>query len=149
MINYSELRVGNWIKEIDGGFDRVTLDFFHALDVNTFGVEDYDPILLTPEILEAAGFTYGPTEERGTDEDQKVWGIQISNSDYLEFETVHGIEGGTGNSTQWNEWRLVSGFSMRRTEFWNQPKYLHQLQNLYHALTGEELQIDLTEKVNV
>lgn len=149
LIKASDLRVGNYvlvdgkpflIKGVVGDYITDTLDCYFD-DESTKLSEAY-PIQLTPELLEKCGFEYGVTVERGVS-DKYAWHIQISNLDYLEYQIVHGIDAGTNQPTQWGEWRLVSNYSMYRLDFWNQPEYLHQLQNLFHSLTGEELTVNL------
>jgi hypothetical protein len=75
---------------------------------------NYQPIELTPEILEAAGFEldFGGTWYR------------------LKYFAVCFIDTGVA-------------IEIKNIMFGNAPKYLHQLQNLYFALCGEELEIQL------
>jgi hypothetical protein len=76
-----------------------------------------DPIPLTPEWLERRGFKDGWLEFNG--------GCQL---------TVH--KDGTAVVSGWDS--ATSGQSVEVP-----CEYLHQLQNLYFALTGEELKIEL------
>jgi len=73
------------------------------------------PIELTPEILEKAGFVF----KNGYGyKHQKLKAILTKVADSI-------------------------GFHVRTTDFTLEYQYLHQLQNLYFALTGEELDITL------
>lgn len=109
MIDVKELRLGNYV--LDGG---------HIVPVNVSVIEDlliyphiYDPVLLTSEILTNCNFTGGYMEFNG--------GCMLR-VDKDEEATIMGMDSATmGQSV-------------------SVPcKYLHQLQNLFFALTGKEL----------
>jgi len=136
-----ELRIGNWVM-----YDRPCR--IHALTANPpiitieFGlcvvyppfkntedysehysftsIEDIEPIPITPEILEKAGFR---KEHLG----QGKMHLCISEDYFLTFYD--------------NEVYLECNDSFISLHFG--CKSLHQLQNLYFALTGEELEINL------
>jgi hypothetical protein len=118
-----ELRIGNWfiekghVKQFDG-------DFYHLLGCT--------PIPLTTNWLEKFGFEKNKDKRwmRGksryaifyfeyyaTGEDNCMWRIEYHDTDY-----------GRNEYKDCNQWGDVI-------------KYVHQLQNLYFALTGEELTI--------
>jgi hypothetical protein len=120
----NELRIGNWFIEKDERkkFDG---DFYHLLGC--------DPIPLSQKWLEKFGFEKNKDnrwmkkkmpyaifyfEYYATGEDNCMWRIEYHDTDYgrNEYKDCH----------QWGE-RL---------------KYVHQLQNLYFALTGKELIIE-------
>jgi hypothetical protein len=116
----NELRIGNWYNEF-GISKKATAGFIqkfaHIESINKTAI-DVSPIPLTPEILEKAGFVKGLSSaiHRRQDYQMERFGIIcICNSENQFF--VNG--------------RLVV------------LKYVHQLQNLYFALTGEELNIEL------
>lgn len=140
MIKASELRVGNAVEVnlksndeaishtviIESLNDRGINLSSHAENVNADTVfsqivcqwlfEHISGIPLTPEILEKCGFNpFLHNFEKS---------IKISYSLHDNFAYV-------GNSTS------TSGTSVKNI------KHLHQLQNLYFALTGEELQVNL------
>ena len=119
----NELRIGNWfiekdeVKQFDG-------DFYHLLGCT--------PIPLTTNWLEKFGFEKNKDKRwmRGksryaifyfeyyaTGEDNCMWRIEYHDTDY-----------GRNEYKDCNQWGDVI-------------KYVHQLQNLYFALTGEELTI--------
>jgi hypothetical protein len=116
MMDAKELRIGNCI-------------FSHDVNMNVSiaagGIEDveknperYNPIPLTPEILEKCGF------ERQVDENSEdCFYIPISET-FLEI-------------------RITDKTSWIGEVYLPETKYVHQLQNLYFALTGEELEINL------
>jgi hypothetical protein len=136
MIRVNELRIGNLIIALGEDYDQGGNKFHDpdgddtvVVDIDTFkaierGSTHYHPILLTPEWLERFGFTEG----------------RIKYSYILEmlvkpYETAtQGVFPG--------EWQvlLIDSVPYRM----GKPiKYVHQLQNLYFALTGEDLQIKM------
>jgi hypothetical protein len=130
-----ELRIGNkvfpanndnvlTIEEIKWKSIRVN---YIRLDTNQPHVslipfEDANPIPLTPEILEKAGFVLNKDIYRWHNR-----GITICNN-----------EDDTGFY-----WDLSNNNGYKLLTEWKDISHLHQLQNLYFALTGEELQINL------
>lgn len=122
------MRIGNWLMtpgplgiepfKVSAGFIKM------VADSGSFGI--VQPIPLTPEILEKAGFV---VEGTGS----------VKKYTKLDFE-------GTGLVTDaedgvvsvwvqiWSSWEYIDHKARL---------YLHQLQNLYFALTGEELNIEL------
>ena len=128
MITPQELRIGNWVNhKIVEKWERVdSIDYDQLLKsngveqyyINRFQLEDYEPIPLSPEILEKCGFnkkTYGGA------------GLFYVNglvhiSEYLNYLNCDPY-GSVENSVS--------------------VQYLHQLQNLFYVLTGQELEIKL------
>lgn len=128
MIVANELRVGNWInipecaintkvKTIDTqrfAVERDNIDL--SPGENVFFYKSANPISLTPEILEKCGF------EANKYNDEFKYGLLLLDCEYTdkgEFNVV------------FNDCKLPLAL-----------KYLHQLQNLYYALTGEELKFN-------
>lgn len=110
----SELRIGNWIKD-GNDIEQVTIDHLNCLNS---GRCEFDAIPLTEEWLLKLGF-----ERHHADYANDI--IYIKNvPDNTEFE--------------WGVYpnKLGSGIQIQNR---NLLKYVHQLQNLYFALTGEEL----------
>jgi hypothetical protein len=123
----NELRVGNYIYY--GQSIRHITTIHDSPSRKCVGVDNMlteldiiQPISLTPEILEKAGF------EKCGKESMK---IGIKNNDYIEIDYVQNI----AVITDYKDGLLLAPYQ--------QPLYLHQLQNLYFALTGEELPIEL------
>lgn len=130
MIQPSELRLGNWVhhervwshRQPDYGSPS-EFDFqweerdWYAIGESTINFDDVSPIVITEEWLEKLGFEY-------------------------ERATVGGWE-------RWEKWTSKKGriklldkkFSWGIGEYSNYIQYVHQLQNLYFSLTGEELTI--------
>lgn len=115
MISETHFRPGNSI--LYKGKEMVLL----AGAFPTIKWQHAEGIPLTPELLWRCGFTH--------EGDMGIIGIQIGNQLWLECVN--------------EEWSLTPEVwpSGSILSFWNPPKYLHQLQNLFFDLTGEELQI--------
>ena len=121
MINANELRIGNLVEyKITDKFDerkewwevsKIDADDIHWLSKVDTNDDDFRAIPLTEEWLLKCGF------------------VENCYQDRFENKFIH------------VECNKIRG----KTELWieNIPhiKYIHQLQNLYFALTGEELQI--------
>ena len=129
MINPQELRLGNWVG-YDSRYFKIhsIADIFPTLNTTEFGigVVDYNNIYgipLTPTILEKCGGR-NPDNKKDT-----FGGILIKLSDLVEIRLTPFVSGGY----YWNNFNGCYKVIV---------KYLHQLQNLIHALTQEELQID-------
>ena len=86
-----------------------------------------EPIPLTPEVLEKCGFDFIPEWDYPDRSKGDAWILKP----YIVSETDNNIYG--------ISWLIGGIFSSCPTEV----KHLHQLQNLYFALTGEELNIQL------
>ena len=91
---------------------------FNDGDLETDGNDNIKPIVLTPEILEKCGFDYDASYE--------VPKVQKGN-----FILWDGFDGSFGAN--------FGGLTRLDVSV----QYLHQLQNLYFALTGEELEVKL------
>jgi hypothetical protein len=116
-----ELRIGNWVL-MDNEPTRVESISDNAINLFSDWEFYFKPIPLTPEILDKAGFRKINYYEGN------AFGLEISDSHEL-----------VCNERMF--WLACDD------SFYNEPldhiKYLHQLQNLYFALTGEELNIQL------
>lgn len=119
----SELRLNNWVLQ-DGLPTQITGYMFHAEFEGLYEIEDeFEPIPLTPEILEAAGLKmvgekpFFSMRIQLNKTDELCW---YSQDKELRYQTIG------------------SGFTR-----YYKTKFMHQLQNLYFALTGEELEIKL------
>jgi hypothetical protein len=118
----NELRIGNWFNEF-GIPKQVTPNLIlklYQIEIAGKVAIDISPIPLTPEILVKAGFEN-----------------KSSTTDYI-FEYGNFIIGGTRKRlfpSVWGEDGLQ--------DYGNLIEYVHELQNLYFALTGKELTFDL------
>ncbi len=113
MIKVEELRIGNWVLE-DGEYILVEkLEYDGQINNNYH----FDPIPLTEEILLKCGFEY--------EGDLLLINIQGGEISY-EYGCIY-----LGMGHYYQESNQL------------EIKHLHQLQNLYFALTVEELNIEL------
>lgn len=136
MIKAEELRVGNLVKCFLKRTDAriISIKEIEAAHVNDneycYPYEIIHGILLTPELLLKCGFV-------GSDSDDLpkriLYGIQVANNTALYYDEF--CDKLWYLSYEWNNNHF-------QNDFWGKPEYLHQLQNLYYALTGEELKIE-------
>lgn len=127
-----ELRIGNWILNgINEEFqvNGITIDYFE-LGQSMFG--EFKPIPLTEEWLIKFGFDKNINEMQVDGIEMK---LQISgyDRDGSWFSSCGTMDGG-----------LVVLCLCRGNYFSNNIMYVHQLQNVFFALTGEELTINQT-----
>jgi hypothetical protein len=132
MINANELRIGNWIfNEMIGKNKQVDGDLLYAIDGLKNGVEqEYYYIPLTPEILEKAGYKKNKTTGNYLNE--------LSNDDGI-FDAMLIEED--------KDWFTFVVNANSYDNYTVEIKYLHQLQNLYFALTGEELTVNFNSTI--
>jgi len=116
----NELRIGNWVRcKIYNGNNDVIIPF--AFQEYSY-IHLFEPIPLTPEILEKAGFDVQTRTSYAS-------GGKCFYNVYTKIPLIY-------NEIQDVWWILNNTMD-------NPPKHLHQLQNLYLALTGTELEINL------
>lgn len=131
MLDTRDVRVGNWVLKLTGR-DVKDQSFFEykaiALDeyFYTFA-KDCFPIKLSVEILGECGFKH----EFGD------W--------YKNLPSPDREEGAPLLRYRHNE----KAWYLGALELPAQPDYVHQLQNLYYALTGQELNIELSRFENL
>ena len=134
----NELRIGNWIEH-DGMFLEL-YDFNNSLSLVTFktspttthspGINkaNIKPITLTEEWLKRFGFKQIKRYDQSNDGTGYLWSWS---NDVIWFDKRE------------NSQPFLSLYFRSRTtdkdKYKNQLLYVHQLQNLYFALTGEEL----------
>lgn len=125
MIDPREIRAGNWVIKITGT-DSNTQSFFEykaiALDeyYYTFAKVCF-PIKITPAILGKCGFKH----EFG---------------DWYINRAAEGIDEGLPFLRYR---RNDNGWYLDKIKLLSQPLYLHQLQNLFYALSNQELEVHL------
>ena len=123
MIPTKELRLHNHVLHL-GTIREVTavrpisvqLDDIYAVN------NEIDPIELTPEILKKCGF--------------ELSGARLNEIQITELNEIQ--------ITEFEEGYILVIYS--EYEYGKKIKYLHQLQNLYFALTGQELTIEQMDK---
>ena len=107
----NELRIGNWVSK-HGEIYQITSATIVCLER---GESDVKPIAITPEWLQRFGFE------------------KIGNGWQLDVEINH--------YCLYSESGKYVDLFVFSDEVGQQCQYIHQLQNLYFALTGEELEI--------
>lgn len=123
MIDAKDLRIGNltwWTKEDDETERQVHVIGVHSFDNAPF----LDPIPLTPEILEAAGFE--KSSKSNTVGEGYFW-----NGPFVIVEARNGYE------LFGSEWTIGETFH-----------YLHELQNISKDLFKNELTVTLTPSLS-
>lgn len=120
MIQPNELRLGNWVKQ-DGDIEQVTFKTFELLnDLDTYYV---DAIPLTEERLLKCGFE--KLDRNGE--------LYFLNGDCFELHQFN----------QYGHFSYTCGDNIKGNFVSTRVDSLHQLQNLYFALTGKELEIKI------
>jgi hypothetical protein len=135
MIQANELRVNNWvILDWDGDkrpqqIDGINFPYVYIAEwEDNFKLDDCHPIPLTPEILEKCGFEWETDKKRH---------LQIFIDDVKTKTLGFYFANGVIDHTQ-----LYNNGSQDNFHF-APLKSAHQLQNLYFALTGQELTVNL------
>ncbi len=118
MIAAKDLRIGNYLHTNLNDTGIVAIDINHLKHIAEGNFYSYKPIPLTAAILEAAGF------EPTTIEHASINRLKIYISEI-------------------NSWYHITSESGICEIYTKNIKQLHHLQNLYYALTGEELTINL------
>jgi hypothetical protein len=159
MIPANELRIGNIVGM---RLEKYPTNYFIVLeigetmklkecrrvsgDVGFWDIGDCQPVELTPEILEKCGFKAGKVKgvARLVDDIDDIdpadkqkytyyWDLKVPKNNHVEdLSAFNLVQFGKGTDILWaHQWLRVK------------VKHLHQLQNLYFALTGNELKIEL------
>jgi hypothetical protein len=116
----SELRIGNFVKEknaqykTDNGFTQILATGIYQFNLGSL---ELDPLPLTEEWL------------------LKFGGIHETGGMYF-FGNV-----GILHYRRENEFSLMN-YNYKKGQIYTTIKYVHQLQNLYFALTGKELEYE-------
>lgn len=119
MIKANELRTGNYVQYTPEPNDvEMKVASLSTVAINGFPESQFEPIRLTPELLENCGF------KRGGDSTSRPSGPYHK---------------GFCEVTVRNEYYDPQFFQPNGTAL----PHLHQLQNLYFALTGKELDVKL------
>ena len=125
MIDPKEVRVGNWVIKITGTDINTELFF----EYKTIALDEYYysfakvcfPIKITPAILANCGFT-------------------LELGDWYINRPAESIEAGLPFLTYRHQDKC---WYLGKIKLLSQPLYLHQLQNLFYALSNQELKIYL------
>ena len=131
----TELRIGNWLIDKrythdseNGRFKVHVRDLQYLTDIKESNECDFEPIPLTEEILLKCGFK--KTEEYYAADEENVDVYTIGCFDIAFIDNEYKL------------WISIDEDSYYNFA-WTEIKYLHQLQNIYFALTGQELEVNL------
>ena len=122
----SELRLGNYVMDIDNNILPVTTDTFYWISECVRTEDDYKQIQLTEEMLFKCGFSknVGHYIIFGRYKDKTLELVYNNDTNEIQYYVyVRGL--------------LDNEFVQLRHDL----KYLHELQNLYFAITGNELSV--------
>jgi len=122
-MNAKELRIGNWVKAVDGGIETKVL----RIVLGEQGTHDlYKPIPLTEAWLKVFGFK--PCIFNVPDEDGVLRNKMEASESYFKHPKLK------------KEISIYLPYFLFNYHIGSvSVKYVHQIQNLYFALTGEEL----------
>lgn len=133
MINSSELRLGNYIlQKVNTRIVPVKYSFYHFELIQKGNDKDIFPVVLKTEILEKAGFS-----------ENKDYPLL---PDAREFILVLPVIGNNKNEIRAyikNNKECFGRAVVNNLPVSNNIYHLHQLQNLYFALTNEELEVKM------
>jgi hypothetical protein len=141
MIKANELRISNWflcnLFSADEYYQVETIERegvkYGSQDSYVIPYSYVEPISLTPEILEKVGFKIKQKQGFATEWHHCDGDFEIDEVTNMYQEGVK-LE---GYAVFASEWTIGTPF-----------QYLHQLQNVFFALTGEELPVNLNLPLN-
>jgi hypothetical protein len=127
----NELRMRNWVYALKETPEPITIGF----EYNIYFDRDYSPVPLSEEWLLKFGFElydYLPNDEMS------------DNPDFIYLSYKMELEGKryyyTMTNTEFDDWQFCIKVEWAEEMLIASCQYVHQLQNLYFALTGTELQ---------
>jgi hypothetical protein len=125
-----ELRIGNWVIDGDGDENQVEEICPYSCGKNDFRwdwLKSVEPIPLTKEWLFRFGFSEYKKKYKKTI--KNIFLISESNGIGVCYNKI---------DEDYEIWLLNCDYELKFMPRW--VKHVHQLQNLYFALTGEELE---------
>jgi hypothetical protein len=142
MIAANELRIGNWIEAVapmGNYYMKMYSVNFESLENNP---DSANPIPLTPELLEKCGFI---KKDPIVDSKYASTEYELDISAKIKGENRQLFVGTVLNINIPSHKKGYCFVSHTVDNYWgsNNITHLHQLQNLYFALTGEELEVNL------
>jgi len=123
MIDAKELRIGNWVERTNITYAGAKKERFQVKVLDFIHSDTYEPIPLTTEILERCNM-----QKRFDTVDCNIW---------------DSIEEPPTRNKAFSLALLTQGWVYLAAPGANAFKNVHQLQNLYYALTNSELTINL------
>ena len=133
MINKRELRIGNLVKVNDTIIEviDINVNFINEYEISSPYFEYLQPIFLTREILNKVGFADSTKHVYEYKDNSNILFDEPNDWNNPEEYPI-GITGGNGN--------YFLGY-IPHGEVIIRCLYLHQLQNIYFAITAEELDV--------
>lgn len=131
MIKSNELRIGNYILFDDGKQDKITAIWEDGVNGNSHSrwyLERIMPIALTGEWLEKLGFQ--KDDDKGESRGEEI-------GDVFRHQCFSVIN----VATKFHLWNYNDEDNWYSYASLNEINSVHELQNLYFALTGEELTV--------
>ena len=133
MINANELRLGNYIlQKVNTRIIPVKCSFQHYELLQNGNGKDMYPLTLKAELLEKAGFAENPKYPLLPDAREFILVLPIVSSNNNEIRAY------IKNNKECFARAVVNNLPVSNNFY-----YLHQLQNLYFALTNEELEMSV------
>jgi hypothetical protein len=131
MIDVKELRLGNYLlQKINNRISTVKCGFPHFEVVSRQGTKDLYPVVLNAEILEQCGFS-----------ENKEYPLLPDAREFILLLPVMGSNKNEIRAYIKNNKECFGRASLNSLPASNNFYYLHQLQNLFFALTGKELNV--------
>ena len=103
-----------------------------------FALDDFEPILITPQLLKELGFSsgkvkgissFGENDENDKNEHTYYWDMPV--------KQCWDVDSFTFSLVKWGKKQDYVTFSYQNLR--RRLRYLHDLQNLFFAITGKEL----------
>ena len=133
MINAEELRLGNYILAKTGiRILPVKCDYIHFELLSKGGSKEIFPVVLKPDILQKCGFI-----------ENKKYALYPEAREFILTLPVVGENQNEIYVYIKNNKEVFGRATMNKLPISNNFYHLHQLQNLYNALVGKELEINL------
>jgi len=133
MINVKELRLGNYmLHKLSGRISPVRCAYHHFELVAKEGTKDLYPVLLNADILVKCGFEENLDYPLLPDARQLILVVPVIGSSRNE---IHGF---IKNNKECFGRAIVNGLPASNNFY-----HLHQLQNIFFALTAQELPVTL------
>jgi len=131
MINAAELRLGNSVLyKLNGRISMAAFDYMHFELLSKGDGASFFPVVLKPELFATCGFAENKDYPLAPQSREFILVLPVIGSHKNE------IYGYVKNNGECFVRATVNGAIASNNFF-----YLHQLQNLYFMLTGEELQV--------
>jgi len=151
MVAASELRIGNWVFPTDENTSPYQVYGIHKNDVIDFGVELYGELFLKSKDICPIPITAAVLEKcltKISDKEFKieilVWWSKTHHTDYWFMVKFYEYNATGESHTGWRPYIKKGNEPVEDIFLWGYIKSLHQLQNLYFSLTGEELTFNPT-----